>query len=303
MSAIPPDWILTFTEVAERGSVSTAAEHLHIGQPALSMRLKQLQEAIGEPLYRRRGRGLQLTPLGEELLGYGQRLRDGLRATEDFLDRRRRLQTGTLRIAASNTVASYFLPRKLAAFRARQPEIRMELHTGELERALADVGSWDLLFVEGEAPCATLPPHFAAMPWLTDEIVAVVRGDHRLAGKESVDFEEILAYPIIWRERGSGVRRVVEEALQTRGLSAPVVVEVTGAEAVRETVLAGLGVGFASVEAIRNAGWRLHGLHLNPPPGLTWTLSVIVPEEGLRSRPADAFLELLGIAEPPPVSP
>lgn len=294
---IQPEHLMTFLQVAEHKGVAAGARALHRSQPAVSERLRQLTEAVGEPLYHRVGRGIALTPAGEALLDEARGLRAALDNVEEWVRRRRTLQDGCLRIASSNTVASYFLPERLAAFRRRYPDIRLVLKTGALDWAIQAVGAWDLLFLDGifENPQAWLPGFCTLEPWMEDEIVALVRSDDPLVryAEAGVGWEDLLAHPIIWREPGSGVRRAVENALLAAGLSVQYSVEVTGVEAVREAVAAGLGVGFASVGALRRARWALVPLRLDPPKGLYWTLYLAAPKPTYRSAALSAFLDIL----------
>ncbi|MBU2726692.1 LysR substrate-binding domain-containing protein, partial [Acidithiobacillus ferridurans] len=108
-----------------------------------------------------------------------------------------------------------------------------------------------------------------------------------------VRWEEVLAEPIVWREPHSGIRRRVEAAIVRAGLRARYSVEVTGVEALRDAVAAGLGIGFASVEALDKVRWPLASLRLDPPHGLFWTLYLMRPQADFQSRAVRAFLDLL----------
>ncbi len=288
--------LLTFLAVAEAGGVGAGAEVLRRSQPAVSERLRALNAAVGEPLYQRAGRGIRLTAAGEALLPYARRLRDVLGEVQGWAARQHALQEGSLRIAASNTVANYFLLEHLATFRSRYPGIQVQLKTGPMDWALSALGAWDLLFVEGAVDAAVLPGHFLQRPWRQDEIVAILPRDHPWVreGRVAVTWPELLQEPIVWREPLSGVRRTVEAALARAGLRARYSVEVTGVEALREAVAAGLGIGFASVEALDRVRWPLASLRLDPPGGLTWTLYLILPRIPFQSLAVRAFLELIG---------
>ncbi|NEK55768.1 LysR family transcriptional regulator, partial [Rhizobium leguminosarum] len=105
-----PDQLITFAAVAEHRNISRAALALHLSQPAVSGQLRQLQDEFGEPLYLREGRGVRLTPAGEQLASYAARLRDTFRQAYAYRDALRGMEQGTLRIGASTTPASYLLP-------------------------------------------------------------------------------------------------------------------------------------------------------------------------------------------------
>ena len=175
--------LLTLLCVFEQGGVGAAARVLHRSQPAITERLQRLTRLAGEPLYLRQGKRLRPTPAGEALLPLARRLRETLDQFDDLRTRRRRLQDGVLRIAATNTLASYFLPAYLVAFRAQHPGVQIQLRGGLGHSADIPAADWDLLFLEGEAGVENLPPYFHVRPWLEDEVVAIFVGRSKeLAG-------------------------------------------------------------------------------------------------------------------------
>src|SRR5258706_5314700 len=124
-----PDQLIMFAAVAEHRNISRAAVALHLSQPAVSGQLRQLQEEFGEALYQRDGRGVRLTPTGEQLAGYAARLRDTWRQAQAYPHALRGMEPGTLRIGARTTPASYLLPYLIAEFHRRYPEVT--LHTAD----------------------------------------------------------------------------------------------------------------------------------------------------------------------------
>ncbi len=292
-----PEDILIFLEVAEAGGVAAGSRRLSRSQPAISERLQHLQQALGEPLYRRSGRGIRLTSAGESLLPLARRLREDLTEVELWSAHRHSLQEGELRIAASTTVANYFLMEHLAEFRSRYPGIGLRLKAGPLARD-TNWPDWDLIFTEEPLPASALPSSLRQIPWRRDEIVAILPRDHPWVreGRRSVDWPTVLTQPIVWREPHSGVRRRVEAALDAAGLRPQYAVEVTGIEALRDAVAAGLGLGFGSVEALDKVRWPLASMHLDPPRGLFWDLYLVYPVAPLRSRALQALLGVLGLA-------
>ena len=293
--------LLTFLAVAETGSVGGATRILNRSQPAVSERLRSLQAAIGETLYTRAGRGICLTAAGESLVPLVRRLQEDLQQVDAWAGRHRNLQEGQLRITASNTVANYFLMEHLAQFRRSYPGVHLQIRTGSLDLSAIAWHSWDLVFTEEAVPATRLPPYMEQIAWREDEIVVILPMGHPWVreGRQSVTWEEVLREPIVWREPGSGIRRRVERALQAAGLQPPYSVEVTGIEALRDAVAAGLGVGFASVEALDKVRWPLASLRLSPPDGLFWTLYALHPEPSLCSHALKAMLSLLLGTESP----
>ncbi|CAB3714192.1 HTH-type transcriptional activator CmpR [Paraburkholderia phenoliruptrix] len=323
-----PDQLITFAAVAEHLNISRAALALHLSQPAVSGQLRQLQDEFGEPLYQRDGRGVRLTPAGEQLVQYAARLRDTWRQAHAYRDALRGLEHGTLRIGATTTPASYLLPYLLADFHRRYPEVALHTVDGNTTDIVGALGSVDIALIEG--PVGTdLPPDTAVHAWREDEIVAIMPRSHRLAGAgevgaagggeggegregggrgegggpgegrhggqggqaSSLDLAALGAEPLIVREAGSGVRQIVERAFARAGVPMRVALEIAGVEGVKEAVRAGMGIGFVSAMSMRHENGALRVFSLAPQP-LTRRLSIVVPHGGTPSRAVQQFLTM-----------
>jgi len=208
-----PDQLITFAAVAEHRNISRAALALHLSQPAVSGQLKQLQEEFGEPLYLRDGRGIKLTPAGEQLASYAARLRDTFRQAYAYRDALRVMEQGTLRIGASTTPASYLLPYLIAQFQRQHPDVTVQTDDGNTADIIGALGSFDIALVEGHVG-GDLPPDTAVHPWREDEIVAIMPRTHPLAvaGLRVVALADLSAHALVLREEGSGVRSRVWKA-------------------------------------------------------------------------------------------
>lgn len=289
-----PNHLLTFTVVAKFKSITKTAEYLHLGQPAVSGQLKLLQDFVGEPLYLRKGHQLELTAAGEGLLEFANRIEKNLKQANQYVYNLKQISAGQLRIAATTTVAGYYLPQFVVQLQTQYPGVQIFLETGDTDEIVEKISNFDLGFVEGPVENNDLPGNFEVVPWQDDEIVLVLPDTHMLAKKypECVPLEVFKEHQIIWREVGSGARNAVEKALLEAAIIAPVTIEVTGVSAVKEAVRAGLGVGFASSQALRNEREGLVARRINPPEGLLWHLNVISPKPIVQSRVTKAFLEL-----------
>ncbi len=288
------DQLITFAAVAEHLNISHAALALHLSQPAVSGQLRQLQDEFGEPLYRRQGRGIQLTPAGKQLAEYARHVGDAFRQAHAYRDALRGLARGSLRVGASTTLASYLLPYLIAEFQRRFPEVTVLTSGGNTADIVAALESLDVAMVEGP-PGAALPPGTGLHAWGEDEIVAIVPADHPLAASAerqpgTVTLDTLGACSIVLREEGSGVRQIVEQAFDAAGVPLRMALMVAGVEGVKEAVRAGMGVGFVSAMAMRHEDGALRSLSLTPQP-LTRRFSILVPHEGARSRVATAFIE------------
>ncbi|WOD20249.1 LysR family transcriptional regulator [Paraburkholderia kirstenboschensis] len=288
-----PDQLITFAAVAEHLNISRAAVALHLSQPAVSGQLRQLQDEFGEPLYQREGRGVRLTPAGEQLASYAARLRDTWRQAHAYRDALRGLEQGTLRIGATTTPASYLLPYLIADFHRRYPEVALHTADGNTTDIVGALGSVDIALIEGPVG-ADLPPDTAVHAWREDEIVAIMPRAHPLAGSArgvSVDLAALGTEPLIVREAGSGVRQIVERAFARAGVPMRVALEIAGVEGVKEAVRAGMGIGFVSAMSMRHEDGALRVFSLSPEP-LTRRLSIVVPHASAPSRVVQQFLAL-----------
>lgn len=247
---ISPAQLATFLAVAEAGGVLAAGRRIHLSQPAVTGRIRQLEETLGVQLFLRSARGMELTQAGRRLRLHAQRIRSLLEdAFQDVTG------TGTidaLVIAASTTIAAHVLPPLLSGFQRRHPVPRIEVTVGNTEEVVARVrdGLAPLGLVEGK----TKAPAVRLAPLLVDEILPVYapRADNpdllgRARGLRSVS--DLARVPILWREAGSGTRTVVEEALAKAGLEPgdlPIRFVLGETQAIKQAVLAGLGIAFFS---------------------------------------------------------
>jgi len=140
--SLEPDLLRAFTTVAETRSVSRAAKLLHLSQSAASLQIRRLEQAVGAPLFVRSPKGVSLTPAGEALLGYAERL---LALQEEAVASvRRRLETTSLRVGMPDVYAARFLPGVLPAFRERYPDVRPAVTCDVSTRLIAAFEAGDL---------------------------------------------------------------------------------------------------------------------------------------------------------------
>jgi DNA-binding transcriptional LysR family regulator len=240
-----------FREVASQASFRRAAEVLYVTQPAVTQQIKALEEELGARLFDRSGGRVRLTAAGEVLLRRAAQAEATLnRAIEEIGSLEGEVR-GALRVAASTTIAQYVLPRLLAEFTLQHPGARLELESANTQRVVEAVAS-------GEAPIGLIegPAHrqeLAVERWLEDELVLVVPAGHEWANEE-VALSALRSAALLVRERGSGTREVLEQALKRAGApisKMQVAMELGSTEALLACVEAGLGVGFASRFALQ----------------------------------------------------
>jgi DNA-binding transcriptional LysR family regulator len=232
-----------FVAVATREHVTQAARDLNLTQSATSAAVAALEAQYQTKLFDRVGRRIVLTATGRAFLGEARSILARVAAAEAVLDDLAGLKRGSLALAASQTIAGYWLPAFIHRFNTAHPAIRLSLTIGNTEQVAARVreGTADLGFVEGNVD----DPVLAAQPVADDELVLVGPPGHPLCGGSPVTASALKAARWVLREPGSGTRAMFEAALGAFGVAPAeldVVFDLPSNEAVRGAVEAGAGV-------------------------------------------------------------
>jgi DNA-binding transcriptional LysR family regulator len=277
-----------FLEVAKLGSVTRAAEALHLTPPAVSMQLKEVETQVGLQLFDRTGRTLSLSTAGEYFVVHAKKLLGSLRDAENAMGRFKRLEHGLLTVGMVST-AKYFVPRLLAQFRAEHLGIDVRLVVaGNREDLLARMHSGDVdLSVMGRPPreLAARSEAFAAHP-----LVFVAPPGHELLRLGHPPPDALAPYPFIVREQGSGTRNAMERFFEEHRFEPRITMEMGSNEAIKQAVMAGMGVSFLSLHTI---GLEVHSRLLalldiaGTPVMRTW--NVVHLGEKVLSPAAEAF--------------
>ncbi|MGE8128371.1 LysR substrate-binding domain-containing protein [Methylobacterium sp. NPDC080182] len=287
------DQLRIFVAVAERQHVTRAAEALNIVQSAVSAAVSGLEERHAVKLFHRVGRGIELTDAGRVFLEEARAVLARAEAAERVLADLSGLRRGSLRVHASQTIASHWLPSHLVAFRAAHPDITIRLavgNTAEVARAVAD-GSAELGFVEGEVE----DPVLASAAVAQDRLVLVVPAGHPFSARETLTAADLAGHPWVLREAGSGTRSAFEAALAAAGLAladVAVSLELPSNEAVLAAIEAGAGASVLS-EAVVASKLAAGALVAPPFPLPARTFRMLRHRERYRSRAADALLGLI----------
>ena len=239
--------------LVEERSFSRAARKMHLTQPSLTKHIRNVEEALGAKIVDRSSRSLALTPEGRVLHDYARRivkLRDEARERILLL---REKEAGDIRIAASTIPATYILPYAIGAFRKKHPGIRTTVRAADSSDVIETVldNGAEIGFI-GKKPSGG---KLIAEELWKDRLVLAVLSGHPWAKRRSVRIAEIVKAPFVIREKGSGTREALEECLrETAGQGLPhlnIAAELGSSEAVKEAVIAGLGISVISVHAIR----------------------------------------------------
>jgi DNA-binding transcriptional LysR family regulator len=232
-----------FESVARHLSLSRAAEELHLSQPGVSMQLKKLAEAVGHSLLEQAGKRVKLTDQGQELVATAREILGAVKRYELSLVARQGLAGGSLRIVAITT-ATYFVPRLLGEFSRRHPGVKVSLRVTNREEVLSSLAAGlEDLYILGQPPEGLA---VTAVPFLENPLVVLAAPDHPLAHKKNITLARLAEEPWLLREPGSGTRKAVERLFSDQGLRLTPRMELGSNEAIKQAVLAGLGISVVS---------------------------------------------------------
>lgn len=236
-----------FEAIARLGSYTRAAEELYLTQPTVSMQMKKLTDAVGAPLVEQVGKKVLLTEDGREL---AQASRDIFAIMDRYamsVAQRRGLEKGQLKLMAITT-ASYFAPRLLGEFSKRHPGIDVSLRVTNKVQVLASMAEHlDDLYLLGTPPEEI---DVVATPIMDNPIVVLAAPGHPLANEKNISLERLAQEPWIMREAGSGTRKAIERLFAEHGLEIRPRLELGANEAIKQAILAGLGISALSSHAL-----------------------------------------------------
>ncbi|CAM2821620.1 LysR family transcriptional regulator [Paenibacillus sediminis] len=243
----------TFYTVAERGSFSAAAQVLHMTQPAVTMQIQGLEEYFGTKLLHRSTKKIELSEAGQTLLPYARKAIELMRETDLSMSRYTHMLEGRLLLGASLTIGEYVLPRLLGPFSKQYPHISIMMKVMNTTQILEYIENHQLNFGLIEAPIHH--PDMVIEPVMEDELKLIVSAQHPLAAFDQVDLEEVITYPFVLREKGSGTRQVMEEQFIAKKLdpnTIHTVMELGSTGAVKSAVEEGFGITMLSPSSVKH---------------------------------------------------
>ena len=288
-----------FHAVARSGSFSRAASELAISQPSVSIQVGELERQFGVELFEPAGKSVRLTEAGRLCYDYAGRILTLIDEAQRAMDDIKGLQRGRLLLGATQIPGTYILPALLGRLKAQLPRLEIALRIDEPRKIQEMVLRHELdLAVTGSRLAL---PDLEAVPLAADEMVLIVAPAHRFAALADVPVAELSAEPFVLRERGSGSREMVDDALHRAGVYITPALELEGVDAVKQAVAANLGVSILSRCAIELevASGRLREV---PVRGLNVrrTIWLIRHRDRQLPRVAQAFLAL--VTAPPDVA-
>ncbi len=229
--------------VARHGSYTRAARVLHLTQPTISMQIRKLSDHIGLPLFEYSGRKLTLTPAGARVVEAAREVLARLERLGSELNSLSGEVQGELRLGVVTT-AKYFMPHLLGAFVQRYPGVTPRLTVTNRAQVLERLEeNLDDLLIMGRVPENL---EVAAAPFLDNDLVVTAPADHPLAGRRAIPLERLLQERLLVREPGSGTRLAMDGLFAKQGLKLEPYMELGSIEAIKQAVMAGLGISVMS---------------------------------------------------------
>lgn len=283
-----------FHTVARMLSFTKAADVLHMTQPAVTFQVRQLEEHFNTRLFDRTHNRISLTEAGKQVYGFADRIFELYSEMEGSVRELTGDISGVLMLGASTTIAEYMLPSLLGDFKKMFPDVVIRLRVANSDGIVSMVEDNEIDLGVVEAPVTN--KNLAVELCRVDQLVAVVPPDHKLAERETVNASDLIEYPYIEREEGSGTRGVLMEYLRAAGLSTnslDVIMELGSPEAIKGAVETGMGISVLSRTTISKELelGTLVAIDLDPP--LERPFSFVHQKQKFRVR---AMEELLNFA-------
>jgi DNA-binding transcriptional LysR family regulator len=257
--------LLAFQAVARLGSVSRAAEELHITQSAVSIQISAMESAFGTPLILRTGHGVRLTDAGEALCTYVERVLAAWTDMSEGMAASVGAYSGNLRVGAVLT-SEYWLPSLLVAFLKDNARVKFKLHVANRDEILRSLNAQEIdIAVMGNPPEELQP---SATAFAKNPMGFVVAADHPMASFGPLTLADLAASNFLVREKGSGSRNTLSRLFKEAGLNLRVGWELSSNEVIKQMCMAGFGPAYLSMHtcgAELKAG-LLHLLPLNKNP-------------------------------------
>lgn len=279
-----------FLKIAERGSITKAADELHLTQPAVSNQLKNFQDQFDIPLTELVGRKIYITDFGKEIAQSAERILNEVAAIDFKTHAFNGQLTGRLKLSVVST-GKYVMPYFLSSFMRQHPGVELQMDVTNKERV---IGSLEENAVDFSL-VSILPTHLKVEKLdLLENKLYLIRNTSESYKPKKYTKELFKDLPLIYREVGSATRQVMENFFDQQHLSGVRKMELTSNEAVKQAVLAGLGYSIMPLIGIRN---ELHAkeLQIIPVKGLpiTTTWRLVWPNGKNHSPVARAFLNYL----------
>jgi LysR family transcriptional regulator, low CO2-responsive transcriptional regulator len=234
-------------EAAQTQSFARAAERLHVSPAAVSFQIKQVESMCGFALFERIGKKTVLSDAGRALLGYARTVLQELQDADQLLSALRGVTGGRVTIGLIST-AKYIVPHMVARFQAEYPGIAIHLRDGNRQEIAAALAKGEIeLAVMGRPVEAA---DVVAEPFALHPSVLVAGPSHPSAGMARLPPSSLAGERFITREEGSGTRLLMEQMLQSAGITVRIAMSSSSNEMIKQAVMAGMGVALISQHTV-----------------------------------------------------
>lgn len=237
--------------LAERGSFTSAAREHFVTQPAVSIALRKLEEELGQRLYRIEGRTVVFTQAGEIALEYARRLSNIETELFQRMGDLEGLRRGRVSLGTIDAASIYVLPEVFSRFRERYTgiEVKLEISSTMILVNKMDAGQLDLVI--GTVPIDA-GEEYEIFPVFSEQLIVIAPPGHSLAYRGTVPASSLAGHPFISFHEGSITRRIVERALDERGVSPLIAMAIDSPEAIKHLVSSGLGLAVLPRRVVRD---------------------------------------------------
>ena len=280
--------ISAFLMVAELESFSQAAEKLHITQPAVSKRIRQLENHVKVDLFDRIGKRSILTPNGQAFKPHAERILQELKTYRSGLSHQLGAPSGTLTLATSHHIGLHRLPQVLRDFKIRFPAVDLDLHFMDSEDACIAIANNEL-----ELAVVTLPEQIEdklqCEPVWVDQLVAVLAPDHSLSESSEIEPELLLGHAAILPSKGTFTRKIIDNLFVDKLDHLKIILETNYLETIKVMVSANLGWSILPLSMVDNniIHRQLKGFNVHRP------LGIVTHKNRTLSASSSAMIELL----------
>lgn len=278
--------------IVELGGVEQAGHYLHIGQPAVTKRLRALEECYGLLLMQREGRKLELTPAGNRVYAFARLTLDH---QTSLLEDLQSLAEGQnkLRLEVTFAIGEQLLPELLLNFADNYPEYRIQSRMGYSRRIQTRLatGLSDMALIE-QAP---EHPDILVQKWFEDELILVCAPSHALSDRQIISIKELSRQEFVLRESQSSMRKILDQKLTDVGIDhLPISLEVGSTDTIVEMLSRGRHMSFLPKFAVKDALKNHLLLHIKVDPlKIKVTLWIARNRSSINNPVAEAFIQSL----------
>ncbi|WP_066318684.1 LysR family transcriptional regulator [Bacillus sp. FJAT-29814] len=279
-----------FMEVAKHKSITRAAEHLHLSQPALSKSIMALEEELGMTLIIRSNKTSDLTDGGKVVLEYAQKMTALMEEMKTTLNDMTNLTRGQLNIGLPPFIGSLFFPRVMAKFHQTYPNIELNIAEYGGARVVKSVEEGEVELGVTVLPIDEEPFH--VYPIVEEEMKLLVYKDHRLAGKGEVNVRDLKREEFIFYHEEFSLNQILMNHFRAFGFEPKILFKSSQWDLMSEMVAANLGITILP-QSICNRVFNKDIMVLDLKPTILWNLAVLTKKDRYISNAARTFIEFI----------